>query len=70
MTGLMWILLSWIIQHWVGLFHTLRRTALVVLLWYLLPDHRFMAIPFAIVLVYAASIIILRARTPPKLAPE
>lgn len=59
LTGLMWLPFSWIIQHWVGIFHTLTRTLTVLTLWYLLPDHRFTAIPFAIVGLYMVTIMIL-----------
>lgn len=62
LTGLMWLPFSWIINHWVGIFHALTRTVLVLLLWYLLPEHRFVAIPFAIVLIYIVTILILRNR--------
>lgn len=62
LTGLMWLPLSWIIKHWVGIFHTLTRTLIVLVLWYLLPDYRFIAIPFAIVLIYIATLIILKKR--------
>lgn len=62
LTGLMWLPFSWIINHWVGIFHTLTRTILVLVLWYLLPEHRFIAIPFAIVLIYIITIIILKGR--------
>jgi hypothetical protein len=62
LTGLMWLPISWIIQHWVGIFHAVLRTATVLALWYLFPDHRFVAIPFAIVLIYVSSIVILRGR--------
>ena len=62
LTGLMWLPLSWIINHWVGIFHAITRTVLVLLLWYLLPEYRFVAIPFAIVLIYMVTIIILKNR--------
>ncbi|MEZ5059195.1 MAG: hypothetical protein R2879_19340 [Saprospiraceae bacterium] len=62
LTGLMWLPFSWIIQHWVGIFHALSRTAIILLLWYLLPDLRFVTIPFAIVLHYVITILILRSR--------
>lgn len=62
LTGLMWLPLSWIIQHWVGIFHATARTSVVLLLWYLLPDHRFTAIPFAIVMIYLITLFILRSR--------
>lgn len=64
LTGIMWLPLSWIIQHWVGLFHGITRTILVVALWYLLPDYRFVAIPFAIVVIYIATLFILHTRKP------
>lgn len=65
LTGLMWFPFSWIIKHWVGVFHTLSRTITVLTLWYLLPEYRFMAIPFAIVLIYIVTLIILSKRKIP-----
>lgn len=62
LTGLMWLPMSWLIDHWVGIFHALARTVLVLLLWYAFPDARFVAIPAAIVVVYAITIIILMKR--------
>jgi len=62
LTGLMWLPFSWIIKHWIGIFHTLMRTILVLTLWYLLPGYRFIAIPFGIVLVYVITIIIMCKR--------
>ncbi|WP_445711312.1 DUF7010 family protein [Flavobacterium sp.] len=62
LTGLMWLPFSWIIKHWVGIFHTLTRIITVLTLWYLLPEHRFIAIPFAIVLIYIITLIILKNR--------
>ncbi|AFL82170.1 hypothetical protein Aeqsu_2719 [Aequorivita sublithincola DSM 14238] len=62
LTGLMWLPFSWIINHWVGIFHSLARTVLVLLLWYMLPEYRFVAIPFAIVLIYIITIFILKSR--------
>ena len=62
LTGLMWLVFSWIVQHWVGIFHVAARTLLVLALWYLFPDLRFVAIPFAIVLIYMATIVILERR--------
>ena len=66
LTGLMWLPLSWIIDHWIGLFHAIVRTITVLALWYLFPSDRFVAIPFAIVIIYIVSIFILKNR---KLAP-
>jgi len=62
LTGLMWVPFSWMIKHWVGIFHSVVRTALVVALWYLLPEYRFVAIPFAIVLIYIITLVILKNR--------
>jgi len=62
LTGLMWLPFSWIINHWVGIFHALARTVLVLLLWYLLPEFRFVAIPFGIALIYITTILILKNR--------
>jgi hypothetical protein len=58
----MWLPLSWIIQHWIGLFHTLARTALVVVTWYAFPEHRFVAIPLVIVAIYIVTIAVLESR--------
>lgn len=62
LTGTMWLPFSWIIKHWVGIFHAVLRTILVLLLWYLLPEFRFVAIPFAIVFMYIVTILILKNR--------
>ena len=62
LTGSMWIPFSWIIQHWVGIFHAVIRTVLILFLWYLLPELRFVIIPFAIVGVYLITILILIKR--------
>lgn len=62
LTGLMWLPFTWIIKHWVGLFHTLFRTVTILILWYVMPEHRFVAIPFAIVLIYIVTIGILLNR--------
>ncbi|QNE39126.1 hypothetical protein F1C16_05940 [Hymenobacter sp. NBH84] len=62
LSGLMWLPLSWIIQHWVGIFHAVARTVLVLATWYAFPAHRFIAIPFLIVGLYVVTILILEYR--------
>jgi hypothetical protein len=62
LTGLMWVPLTWIIDHWVGLFHALARTISILVLWYSFPSDRFVTIPIAIVVIYIISIIILSQR--------
>ena len=59
LSGLMWLPLSWMIDHWVGTFHAVTRTLLVSAAWYLLPHARFVAVPFVIVALYAVTITIL-----------
>src|SRR5262249_24523115 len=60
--GLMWIPFSWMIQHWVGIFHTVARTLLVTAAWYLAPHSRFVIIRAVIVGVYIVTIVILEHR--------
>jgi Family of unknown function (DUF7010) len=62
LAGLMWVPFSWIIQHWIGIFHAIMRTLLVTASWYLAPHHRFVVIPAAIVAVYAVTIVVLKLR--------
>jgi hypothetical protein len=62
LTGLMWIPFSALSGHWVGLFHGLTRTILIVAAYYLLPNHRFVAIPAIIVAVYAVTLYVLARR--------
>ncbi len=62
LTGLMWLPLSWIIDHWVGIFHSIVRTISVLALWYLFPTNRFVVIPLAIIIIYIITIIILNNR--------
>lgn len=62
LTGLMWVPLSWAIQHWVGIFHGVARTLLVLSAWYAFPDYRFTLIPAIIVLLYIITIVILERR--------
>lgn len=62
LSGLMWIPFSWIIQHRVGIFHTVTRTVLVTAAWYLAPHRRFVLIPAVIVGVYLATIVMMERR--------
>ena len=62
LTGLMWIPFSGIIQHWVGIFHGVARTVLVVVAWYVFPERRFVVIPAVIVGIYLITIYILAKR--------
>lgn len=62
LTGLMWLPFSWIVQHWVGTFHTLSRIVLIVAVWYLFPQQSFVMVPAVIVLIYAITIYTLEMR--------
>lgn len=62
LTGLMWLPLGWIIQHWIGIFHSVSRTVVVVVAWYLFPDQRFVVIPALIVAIYGVTIFVLERR--------
>lgn len=61
-SGLMWLPLSWTLQHPLGVIHTVTRTVSLVTLWYLFPEDRFVALPFAIVIIYLFSIYQLYTR--------
>ena len=58
----MWLPISWIIQHWIGLVHGIVRTAAVLLVWYMFPDQRFLAVSAVIVLLYIFAIAVLEKR--------
>ena len=62
LTGLMWLPISWIIRHWIGLVHGVARAVAVLLVWWLFPDHRFLAVPAIIVLLYVFAILVLENR--------
>lgn len=62
LTGLMWLPISWIIQHWIGLAYGVARTIAVLGVWYAFPDDRFFAVPAVIVLLYAIAIPVLEYR--------
>ncbi len=60
--GLHWIVFSWIIQHPLGLIHTIARTILVTAAWWLFPEHQVSAVAGAVVITYVYAIIALRSR--------
>jgi hypothetical protein len=65
LAGLMWLPFSVMIGHWVGYFHAISRTLLVVIAWFVFPAQRFVLIPAIIVAIYLVTIAVLvrRART-------
>ena len=62
LTGLMWIPVSWLIRHWIGLVHAVSRTVLVLAAWYAFPEQRFVVIPALIVIIYVFTMWILETR--------
>lgn len=62
LSGMMWLPVSWLIGHWIGIAHAVARTALVVAAWYVFPDARFVAVPLVIVGIYVFTIVVLERR--------
>ena len=62
LSGLMWIPFSALINHWVGLFHGVARTVLLVIAHYAFPEQRFVIIPAIIVALYLITIVVLHRR--------
>lgn len=61
--GLHWIVFSWIIQHPMGIIHTIARTILVTVAWWLFPEHQVSAVAVAVLITYLYSILALGTRT-------
>ena len=62
LSGMMWLPMSWMLQHWIGIVHGGLRTVLVVAAWYLFPAQRFVVVPFVIVALYVFAIVVLELR--------
>jgi len=62
LSGLMWLPVSWIIRHWIGLVHGALRTISVVTVWFLFPEHRFLSVSCVIVFLYVFAIAVLEIR--------
>jgi hypothetical protein len=62
LTGLMWVPVSWIIRHWIGIVHAVARTVLVLAGWYLFPTQRFVVIPAVVVVIYLFTMLVLETR--------
>lgn len=58
----MWMVYSWIIGHWIGYAHAVARVVAVLVLHYALPEHRYVAIPVAVVVLYLAVIVVQEQR--------
>ena len=62
LAGLMWVPFSWLMNHWIGIFHGVARTVLIIAVWYALPNHRFVAVPCVVVLMYLVTLPVLEIR--------
>lgn len=62
LAGLMWIPFSWIIQHPIGWLHTLIRTILITIAWFLLPNHQYTVVPLIVISCYLFTIPVLELR--------
>lgn len=60
--GIHWIVYSWVIQHPLGIIHSVLRTVLVILSWYMFPESRVFGVGIAIVIVYLISIFQMLSR--------
>jgi uncharacterized protein DUF7010 len=65
LAGLMWLPFGWIINHWVGTFHSVTRTIVCLAAWYAFPGNRYVVIPFVIVSIYLITIAALMKRKIP-----
>lgn len=62
LAGTMWLPMGWIIRHWIGAFHAVGRTALLLVLHYAFPEDRYVAVPLGVVAMYLVSIPVLELR--------
>ena len=62
LSGLMWMPTAWLMRHWIGAFHAIARTVLVLAAWLAWPEARFIAVPAVIVAIYAVTIVVLERR--------
>ena len=62
LAGLMWLPVSWMIRHWIGIAHAVGRTVMVLAAWYLFPQQRFVVIPALIVAIYVFTMLVLETR--------
>ncbi|WMW80424.1 hypothetical protein RF679_17525 [Undibacterium cyanobacteriorum] len=62
LTGIMWLPMGVLMQHWVGYFHAIARTVLCTLAWLVAPEHSFVLQPVIVVTIYLVSIFALELR--------
>jgi hypothetical protein len=62
LTGFMWLPCAWLIGHWVGAFHAIARTGLILAAWLLAPDQGMVWVPAIVLAMYAITITMLERR--------
>jgi hypothetical protein len=62
LTGFMWLPCAWLIGHWVGAFHAIARTLLILAAWLLAPDQGMVWVPLIVLAMYAITIAMLERR--------
>lgn len=62
LAGFMWLPMSWLIGHWVGAFHAVVRTLLILAAWVIAPDQGMVVVPLIVLGMYAVTIGVLERR--------
>ena len=62
LAGTMWLPMGWIIKHWIGAFHAIGPTVLLLVLHYAFPEDRYVAVPLGVVAMYLVTIPVLEHR--------
>jgi len=62
LTGFMWLPSAWLIGHWIGAFHAIARSLLILLAWFLAPDAGMVWVPAIVLVMYALTIFTLERR--------
>ena len=60
--GLHWVVYSWIIQNPLGTIHAVLRTILIVLTWFIFPEHRLVATCAVVVVMYLVTLYQMSSR--------
>ena len=62
LTGFMWLPSAWLIGHWVGAFHAVARTLLILAAWFIAPTQGMVWVPAIVLAMYAITIVALERR--------
>ncbi len=62
LTGFMWLPCTWMMGHWIGAFHAVARTLLILAAWLVAPTQGMLWVPLIVLATYAVTIAVLEAR--------